>query len=805
MTQNGLDCNADNAMVTILLPWVSAQSIQIAHSTTVGTTNVPPTPSSEELGQSHLTTLQQQSTTGAAVSGKAVAIYSQSKATTNVRSTKVQSTTKFTAPKVDSKSTNLANASTMARTTTTRTNMSPTTGKPIIHKRAKVCYDTLGCFNNSPPYIHTVTPWSPEKIDVNCLLYTREWPPGNETVRIVYNEQASLRNSNFSTSRPTKFVIHGFNNDIKTEWPYVMKDELLKNHSNKEHCFIFIMRTYAHTILCSKADVNVFLVFWGNGANLGFLYDQAATNTQVVAAEIRVLILNMVSLGADVNQVHLIGHSLGAHTSGYVGGRLKSDHHLVLGRITGLDPADPDFETKPILVRLDKNDAAFVDVIHTNGAPFTGLGGYGLMIQCGDVDFYVNGGALQPDCPGVGMSVPGMGFMDSLSCSHGRAHEIFTETINSQMCQFVGYPCSSYESFQRGDCMDCGEDGCAVMGYASDMYTVPRGKKYLNTRRSSPFCGHQYKVLVKMSTFWDNTKGKIEIKLAGTWDTSEWIPATAAGINDEQLNRGATISHVAVMKEVIGTITSISVRFTKGSHSQDTLQVNTIRTKSGDNGEETVFCLSDVTLQTAVTLVLPWVSVQSTPSTSPATAASIHATTITDIPPTVSSEELGQSHLTTLQQQSTTGAVVSGKAVTISSQSKTPIVVSNSSPTLNASTAAKTTINRTTILPTTRKPINHTREVCYDTIGCFNNRPPYISSLPWSPQKIDVHFLLYTREWPSGNETVRIVYNDTESLRNSNFSTTRPTKFVVHGFLNDMKSPWPYVMKDELLKKVSEL
>ncbi|XP_052777787.1 pancreatic lipase-related protein 2-like [Mya arenaria] len=458
---------------------------RIAHSTTVGTTNVPPTPSSEELGQSHLTTLQQQSTTGAAVSGKAVAIYSQSKATTNVRSTKVQSTTKFTAPKVDSKSTNLANASTMARTTTTRTNMSPTTGKPIIHKRA-------------------------------------------------------------------------------------------------------------------KADVNVFLVFWGNGANLGFLYDQAATNTQVVAAEIRVLILNMVSLGADVNQVHLIGHSLGAHTSGYVGGRLKSDHHLVLGRITGLDPADPDFETKPILVRLDKNDAAFVDVIHTNGAPFTGLGGYGLMIQCGDVDFYVNGGALQPDCPGVGMSVPGMGFMDSLSCSHGRAHEIFTETINSQMCQFVGYPCSSYESFQRGDCMDCGEDGCAVMGYASDMYTVPRGKKYLNTRRSSPFCGHQYKVLVKMSTFWDNTKGKIEIKLAGTWDTSEWIPATAAGINDEQLNRGATISHVAVMKEVIGTITSISVRFTKGSHSQDTLQVNTIRTKSGDNGEETVFCLSDVTLQTGV-------------------------------------------------------------------------------------------------------------------------------------------------------------------------------------------------------------
>lgn len=36
-----------------------------------------------------------------------------------------------------------------------------------------------------------------------------------------------------------------------------------------------------------------------------------------------------------------------------------------------MDPAEPDFKDHPTAVRLDKHDAAFVDVIHTNGAPIT--------------------------------------------------------------------------------------------------------------------------------------------------------------------------------------------------------------------------------------------------------------------------------------------------------------------------------------------------------------------------------------------------------------------------------------------------
>lgn len=84
-------------------------------------------------------------------------------------------------------------------------------------------------------------------------------------------------------------------------------------------------------------------------------------------------------LDVDPANVHVIGHSLGAHIAGYAGERVEA-----LGRITGLDPAEPYFQNMPEFVRLDPSDAKLVDTIHTDSRSILLLG-YGMSQPCNDI------------------------------------------------------------------------------------------------------------------------------------------------------------------------------------------------------------------------------------------------------------------------------------------------------------------------------------------------------------------------------------------------------------------------------------
>ncbi|GAB0192002.1 pancreatic lipase-related protein 2 [Grus japonensis] len=97
--------------------------------------------------------------------------------------------------------------------------------------------------------------------------------------------------------------------------------------------------------------------------------------------------------GYSPADVHIIGHSLGAHVAGEAGRRQPG-----IGRITGLDPAQPYFQGTPVGVRLDKSDAEFVDVIHTDSAPTIPYLGFGMSTAIGHLDFYPNGGEQMPGC-----------------------------------------------------------------------------------------------------------------------------------------------------------------------------------------------------------------------------------------------------------------------------------------------------------------------------------------------------------------------------------------------------------------------
>lgn len=264
--------------------------------------------------------------------------------------------------------------------------------------------------------------------------------------------------------------------------------------------------------MLKRKPQNVILVDWGNGS--GFPYNQATANTRVVGAEIAVLVssLNRV-LGTTNSQYHLIGHSLGAHVAGYAGSRLPG-----LGRITGLDPAQPNYQNFDDQVRLDQGDAVFVDAIHTDGSDYDTISGYGMMLPVGHMDFYPNGGSNQPGCPRQSfMNIITEEYEDGtyetgniISCSHSRSIFLFTESINSP-CAFRSFQCSNTRDFMAGNCFNCGGLPCPMIGYDAIRYRA-RGKFYLATRSGTPFCGHQYLVQLKFGTFSHPTYGTLKLK-----------------------------------------------------------------------------------------------------------------------------------------------------------------------------------------------------------------------------------------------------------------------------------------------------
>ena len=167
-----------------------------------------------------------------------------------------------------------------------------------------ICYGDLGCFTDRPPYGGTnirkkgYVPQTPEKVGTIFDLYTR-----NSSEKIT----ATSIPASYKPGLPTRFIIHGFIQSNQKPWLTEMKNSLLK-----------------------AQDLNVVIVDWKSGAD--FPYAQASSNTQLVGAEIAKLIKVLVEkTGADINEFHLIGHSLGSHVAGYAGERLTN-----LGRITGL-------------------------------------------------------------------------------------------------------------------------------------------------------------------------------------------------------------------------------------------------------------------------------------------------------------------------------------------------------------------------------------------------------------------------------------------------------------------------------------
>ncbi|XP_075156351.1 phospholipase A1-like isoform X2 [Haematobia irritans] len=194
------------------------------------------------------------------------------------------------------------------------------------------------------------------------------------------------------------------------------------------------------------------------------LYSWSAFNTDAVGTFIGDGLVKLAKRIPPGN-IHLIGHSLGAQMAGKAGRHfISASGKAPIGRITGLDPANPCFNEGEKLSGIFRGDAAYVDIIHTN----TGV--LGIAESVGDADFYPAGlGPIKPGCIQFG-------------CSHSRAVDYYIESIypDSQF-NFMATRCNSLTSLNRGRC----EGPFNLMGFASSPYL--KGNYFLNVNTKYPF------------------------------------------------------------------------------------------------------------------------------------------------------------------------------------------------------------------------------------------------------------------------------------------------------------------------------
>ncbi|XP_030842161.1 pancreatic lipase-related protein 2 isoform X1 [Strongylocentrotus purpuratus] len=312
------------------------------------------------------------------------------------------------------------------------------------------CFDDLGCFD-SPHDCHRMTPSNPADIGTTFQVFTRDNPKIGDV--LDRKNLDTIRGSRFSPSRETKIFVHGWKDSMQWGSWEKFRDRFLDTY-----------------------DVNVIYVDWSKGSGMGYL--KSTANTRVVGREIAKLIEAFnAATGATFDSMHIIGHSLGAHTAGYAGEACQdptSNKGEAVGRITGLDPAGPEFSGNlDNACRLDRSDAPFVDIMHTDGEV---VGGAGLMDQLGHQDFYPNGGKNMPGCSVV-----------APMCDHNRVTAFFLESIASS-CSFSSTKKgATWEDIEAGRTTRCTTKTCPDMGYKAD-FNKGEGAFYLETNAKSPYC-----------------------------------------------------------------------------------------------------------------------------------------------------------------------------------------------------------------------------------------------------------------------------------------------------------------------------
>ncbi|XP_073451697.1 pancreatic lipase-related protein 2-like [Aquarana catesbeiana] len=444
-------------------------------------------------------------------------------------------------------------------------------------RAAQICYDRLGCFTDEPPYFVSLArpisplPWAPEVINVRFLLYTVKNPNQYQVIRAL--NVSSLFGTNFKPSRKSIFIIHDLVETGDKLWLVEMCQALLK-----------------------VSDVNCFCVDWSGGSFA--LYTQASRNIHVVGAEIAYF-LRFVQAVFDyqMHDVYLIGHGLGAHIAGDVGRSQKG-----IGRISGLDPAGPHFENFPPDLRLDPTDAVFVDAIHTDVSSDVFHLGFGMKQTVGNVDFFPNGGERMPGCDKISLRFEELDNMiselhEKVFCNHQMSVKFFTGSV-LKPDGLIGYPASSYSTFQEGSGFPCTKISCAFMGYKADEYLLGHFQDStsnqifsLNTGDRSNVLRWRYNISITIMGS-KYVLGSLSISLCGT-DECSGLYKIYSGL----LQSGLTYSSVVDVELDVNPVQSVDFVWHKSIFTilHPKLGASTVTLVYGPSGDVYKFCGDDLT------------------------------------------------------------------------------------------------------------------------------------------------------------------------------------------------------------------
>nr|UPN66604.1 pancreatic triacylglycerol lipase 2 [Colaphellus bowringi] len=272
-------------------------------------------------------------------------------------------------------------------------------------------------------------------------LYTRS-NPFDPQILLLDNE-TSISSSNINFSNPTVFFFHGFLESSRSDNAIQIRDKHLL-----------------------RWDINIILV---NNERLlaGPFYLIAAKNCLPIGKYVARFIDFLVSLGLQLDNLQIVGMSLGGQIAGLTGKHITSGK---VARITGLDPAGPYFSSLSSNEKISKDDATFVDIVHTNA------GVNGIAEKVGTLDIWVNGGTWQPACTFLRIidRVPGS-LAELAFCNHYQAYRMYVMSLIDPRIYEIT-ECSSYKDYENGL---CDSNNKTVMGYDIDMTLT--GDFYIKT------------------------------------------------------------------------------------------------------------------------------------------------------------------------------------------------------------------------------------------------------------------------------------------------------------------------------------